>query len=136
MNYQYNYDYTVPPDVATGAAGAGAAILGGLMLIWLLMVLVIYIYFAVCLMMIAKKTNTANSWFAWVPILNVILMLQVAKKPLWWIILIFIPLVNIIISIIVWMEIAKARGKPEWVGVLMIVPIVGFFIPAYLAFSN
>jgi len=133
MDYSYSYDYSATPDVA---AGAGAAIFGGLMLVWLIFVLAIYAYFAICLMKIATKTNTPNGWFAWVPILNVILMLQIAKRPMWWIILVFIPLVNVIVSILIWMDIAVARGKPNWIGILMIVPIANVIVPGYLAFSN
>ena len=48
----------------------------------------------------------------------------------------FIPIVNIIISIIVWMAVAEARGKPNWIGILMIVPFVNIIIPGYLAFSQ
>ena len=63
-------------------------------------------------------------------------MLKIAGKPLWWIILLFIPLVNISVIIVVFMGIAAARGKPSWIGILMIVPLVNLFIPAYLAFSD
>ncbi|MCX6765811.1 MAG: DUF5684 domain-containing protein [Candidatus Moranbacteria bacterium] len=129
MDYSASYQPTLPPE-----AGIGLLAIFGL--IPLLIFLTIYVYFAVCLMVIARKTATANSWFAWVPILNMILILQIAKKPLWWLILFLIPLANIVIGILVWMEIAKARNKPDWVGVLTIVPVIGFFIPAYLAFSD
>jgi hypothetical protein len=137
MNYDYssgmNYSASgVPEGVATGMV----ALLLGLSLIWLLFVLAIYVYFAICLMKIAKKTNTPNGWFAWIPILNAILMIQIAKKPIWWIILLFIPIVNIVISIILWMAIAEAVGKPNWLGILIIVPIANFIIPGYLAFSK
>lgn len=133
MDYSYSYDYSATPDVGAGAA---AGILAGLTLIPLIIGLAIYVYFAICLMTIAKKTNTPNGWFAWIPILNVILMLQIAKRPVWWIILMLIPLVNIIVSIIVWMDIAVARNKPNWIGILMIVPIANIIVPGYLAFSD
>ncbi len=115
-------------------AAAGTAIV--LMIVYLLVIAVFYIYMAICLMTIAKKTNTANAWFAWIPILNIILMLAIAKKPIWWIILMFIPFVNIIIGVIVWMAIAEARGKPNWMGILMIVPVANVIVPGYLAFSK
>jgi len=98
--------------------------------------LIVYVYFALCLMMIAKKTDTSNAWMAWIPILNAFLMLMIAKKPLWWFILLLIPFVNIVIGIIVWMAIAEARGKPNWLGILMIIPFVNLIIPGYLAFSE
>jgi hypothetical protein len=87
-------------------------------------------------MVIANKTNTANSWFAWIPILNVFLLLMIAKKPLWWFILFLIPIVNIVIGILVWMAIAEARGKPSWMGILMIIPFVNLIIPGILAFTE
>ncbi len=96
----------------------------------------LYLYFALCFFMMAKKTNTPNGWLAFVPIANIFQVLQLANKPAWWFLLFFVPLVNIAISIVVFMEIAKRLNKPEWVGVLMIVPGVNFFVPAYLAFSK
>jgi hypothetical protein len=127
----------IPVDFPTAEAGAVAAgLVGGILIFNLIVFGAFYIYFAICLMKIAQKTNTANAWFAWVPILNVILMLQVAKKPIWWIILLFIPLVNIIISVIVWMGISKTLGKEEWLGILMIVPVANIILPGYFAFSK
>lgn len=105
-----------------------------------LVILGFYVYLALALQTIAKKTNTPNTWFAWIPFLNIILMLQIADKPLWWIILLLIPIVNIIagivITIIVWMAIAEKSRKPSWWGILMIVPFVNFIVPGYLAWSK
>ena len=117
------------PPGATAAAGV-------LMVVFLILFAAIYVYMALSLQTIAKKTNTENAWMAWIPIVNIILMLNIAKKPLWWIILMLIPLVNIVIAIIVWMAIAEARGKPSWWGILLIVPVVGIIVPGYLAFSD
>ena len=97
---------------------------------------ILYVYYAICLMIIANKTNTPNSWLAWIPIANIYLMCKIAGKPGWWVILFFIPFVNIVIGVIVWMKIAEARKKPSWVGILMLVPFVNLIIPGFLAFSN
>ena len=110
--------------------------MAGLGLSQCLIYLVLYVYMAFALMTIAQKTNTENAWFAWIPILNVILMLMVAQKPIWWILLCLIPLVNIIIGIIVWMAIAEARGKPSWLGILLIIPFVNLIIVGVLAWSD
>lgn len=118
------------------AGGAALAIFGGMMIFMILISLSFYVYLAVCLMKLAQKTDTENAWFAWVPILNVILMLQIAKKPLWWLLLFFIPGINLVFIILVWMEIAKLVGKPEWWGILTIVPLVNLVVPGYLAFSS
>lgn len=96
----------------------------------------VYVYISLALMTIADKTNTPNSWLAWIPIANLFLMLNVAKKPAWWLVLFLIPLVNIVIAIIVWMAVAEARHKPNWWGIVMIVPVVGLIVPGYLAWSD
>ena len=95
-----------------------------------------YVYVSLALQTIAQKTNTANGWLAWIPIANIILMLEIAKKPIWWIILFFIPLVNLIMTILVWMGIAEARGKPNWWGILLVIPLVNLIVPGYLAWSD
>ena len=109
---------------------------GGMLLFFLIFAAVFYVYFALALSTIATKTNTENAWLAWIPIANLILMLNVAKKPIWWIVLFIIPIVNIVISIILWMAVAEARGKPNWWGILTIVPIVGIAVPGYLAWAD
>lgn len=134
METIYTNSSTIPIDGA--AAGLLAAIFGGLLLFVLVIALLVYIYMAICLMKIAKKTGMDNAWFAWIPILNIILMIQCAQKPLWWIILFFIPLANIVAMIIIWMAVAKNLGKPEWLGILMIVPFANLIVPGYLAFSG
>lgn len=96
----------------------------------------IYIYIAYALYTMAKKTNTANAWMAWIPILDVYLMVKIAGKPGWWFILLLVPLLNVVIAIMLWYYIAERMGKPGWVGVLMIIPLVNLVIPGYLAFSK
>ncbi len=104
----------------------------GVLLVWLW----IYAYLASCLQIIATGTNTENKWFAWIPIANIYLMCKIAGRPSWWLLLFFIPVVNIVISIIVWMGIAKACNKPNWLGILIIVPIANVIVPGYLAFRS
>ncbi len=50
-------------------------------------------------------------WAAIIPIYNVIVLLQIAGKPIWWILLYFIPLVGLIIAIIVIHNISVNFGK-------------------------
>jgi len=50
-------------------------------------------------------------WAAIVPIYNVYVLLQVAGRPGWWILLYLIPVVNIVVSAIVSIDVAKKFGK-------------------------
>jgi hypothetical protein len=120
----------------SGDQAAGAIFAGAFLVFALAIALVVYIYIALALQTIAAKTGTPNAWLAWIPIVNIFLMLSIAKKPAWWFLLFLIPLVNLIICIIVWMGVAKARNKPDWLGILMIVPLANIVIPGYLAWAD
>ncbi len=135
VNNSYNYNYgSVQPVVTTQHASPAAMAFG--FAIFFLLFATIYLYSAYILYRLAKKTNTENPGLAWVPIINIYTMVKVAGKPGWWIILLFIPLVNIVIIILLWMNIARRVGKPDYLGILMIVPVVNLIIPAYLAFAG
>ena len=118
------------------ASGSG---LGGFVAIFAavwIFILAIYIYSAICYMAMAKRTNTPNGWFAFIPILNMILMLQIAKRPLWWIILMLIPIVNIVIAIIILLDILKVLKRPTWWVILMLIPIVNLVILGVMAWGK
>ncbi|MCL5985287.1 MAG: DUF5684 domain-containing protein [Actinobacteria bacterium] len=96
----------------------------------------LYIYIAVCLQTIARKTDTPNGWLAWIPIANLYLLCKLGGKPGWWLILLFIPIVNIIIQFIVWIGIANQRNKPVWLGVVWFIPVLNLITTGILAFSE
>lgn len=111
---------------------------------YLIFVIALYVYWALALMKIAKKTNTDKPWLAWIPIANLYLMTQIAGVP-WWtmLLVIFLPIIPILgylaaISITVWWfwKIAEVRGKPGWWGILMIIPIVNLIILGILAWGK
>ena len=73
-------------------------------------------------------------WGCLIPIYIVILLLGMAGKPLWWIVLLIVPLVSIIISIMINIEVAKNFGKSTGYGLgLALLPM--FFYPM-LGFSD
>lgn len=59
-------------------------------------------------------------WACIIPIYNVIVMLEIANKPIWWFLLMLIPFVNIVIGIIVMIEVAKNFGKGTGFGLGLI----------------
>ena len=50
------------------------------LIIVFLILLVIYIYSALSVQFIAKKTNTSKSWLAWIPIANSYLICKIIDK--------------------------------------------------------
>jgi hypothetical protein len=73
-------------------------------------------------------------WAAIIPIYNIIVILQIAGKPLWWIILCLIPLVNIIIGILVSIAVAEKFGKGTGFGVGL--ALLGFIFYPILGFGD
>jgi hypothetical protein len=95
-------------------------------------------YILICLpiFLIARKLNVPGAWTAWIPIIQVWAILKSADKPLWWVLLMLVPLVNLFVFIYIWMCITENLGKNKWLGVLMIVPFISILFPYYLAFSK
>jgi len=73
-------------------------------------------------------------WASLVPIYNMIVMLRIAGKPVWWMILFFIPLVNLIVFIVVGVATAERFGKG--VGYGLGLTFLGFIFYPMLAFGD
>jgi hypothetical protein len=71
-------------------------------------------------------------WAILIPIYNLIVLLKVADKPLWWIILFFIPVVNLIVAIATAISLANNFGKGAGFGIglaflpFIFYPLLGF----------
>ena len=71
-------------------------------------------------------------WAAIIPIYNGVVLLDIAGKPVWWIILFFIPIVNFIFLILTYVGLAERFGKGGGFAVGLILlgiiffPILGF----------
>jgi len=96
-----------------------------------------YLYFAFCFFKIARNCGEKDSaWWAFIPLVQFALMLKIAQKPLWWFVLILIPIVNLVPLAIAWANIARRCGRSDAWGILTLVPVVSFFTLAVLAMSK
>jgi len=112
----------------------GGALFGGLF--WLFAA-ALYLYFSFAMYKIAKKCNYhSDAWWGFVPILNTLMIIKCAGRPMYWFVFFLIPIVNIVVSVILWMDVAKNVGKDAIWGVLTIVPFVNFVSLGVLAFSD
>lgn len=66
-------------------------------------------------------------WAAIIPIYNIVVLLEIVNKPLWWLILFIIPLVNLVIGIMVLHRLALSFGKDVVYTILLIFGI-GFIL--------
>jgi hypothetical protein len=67
-------------------------------------------------------------WAAIIPIYNIYIGVKVAKRPGWWTLLYFIPVVNLVTHIVVSLDTAKAFGKGGGFGFfgLFLFPFIGY----------
>jgi hypothetical protein len=101
----------------------------------LLVFLFFHLVMAVALWKMAERTKEEPQWFAIVPILNVVLLLKIARKPIWWLILFFVPLVNIVVLIIATMSICVRFGLNKWWGLVAVLSPFNLILYLYMAFG-
>ena len=97
------------------------------------------IYFGFIALMIASMWKIfakagQPGWASIVPIYNAIVMLKIAGKPAWWVILMLIPFVNFIVAIIATIGLARAFGKGTGFALGMV--FLGFIFMPILAFGD
>ncbi len=109
------------------SSGGGAAVL----------LLLILLYIAVVVLAIAGLWKTfekagQKGWFAIIPILNTYILIKIAGREGWWLILFFIPCVSIVVGFIVMIDVAAKFSKSVAYGVGMVLlpfiffPLLGF----------
>ena len=69
-----------------------------------------------------------QAWEAFVPIYNAIVLLKIISRPWWWLILLFLPIVNLIMIPALWVETARAFGKDTKLDALLCIITLGFYL--------
>jgi len=114
-------------NISTSHTGGLVAFFAAYAAFWL----IVGIFFVVCNWKIYSKAKKPG-WASLVPIYNVIVMLEIVGRPVWWIILLLIPFVNLVVTIILSIDLAKAFGKDAGFGILLLLlPIVGYPMLAF-----
>lgn len=95
----------------------------------ILVVAGIYVYVSLALMTIAKKMKYKSPWFAWIPILNIAVMLQLGGFHWAWTFLILIPFLGWIALFVLFVisnwRVFEKRKYPGWFSLSLILPQVG-----------
>ena len=83
---------------------------GGTVVLFLVLIVAVWILAGLAYYGIFKKAGQP-AWGAFVPFYNLVLLLKVVGRPAWWLLLFFIPLVNLVIVILVYNDLSKSFGK-------------------------
>ncbi|MCB4799468.1 signal peptidase I [Neotamlana laminarinivorans] len=68
-----------------------------------------------------------QAWEAFVPVYNAVILMKIINRPWWWTILLFLPIVNLIMFIVVWVETARSFGKNTHLDTALAVLTLGFY---------
>ena len=108
-------------------------ILGGT--VGLIIGIATYILMCLPIYTVAQKTNQENTWFAFVPILNFVLLIKAAGKEMWLIVLLLIPCTFIFAWAYLWAEVALKLNKSSILGWLSVIPGLHVIMPFVIAFA-
>jgi hypothetical protein len=98
--------------------------------------LLLYVMFSYCGMLICTKAGHEPGALIWIPVLQLIPLLRAAGMSGAWFLAYFVPGLNLIGHILWSFKIAQARGKSPFVGVLLLFPVTNILGYLYLALSN
>lgn len=79
---------------------------------------------------LGRKHGYERPYFAFIPVLNAVMLIRMADKPIWAIILFFVPVINVLIQIYYMERVVKQYRKGQLTySIFVICSIVGFIIP-------
>ncbi len=101
-----------------------------------LIAIAVYFFYSYCLKIICEKAGTEPGCLVWIPLLQIFPLLAAADMNPLWVLGLIVPLLNIVITIVMWVKILDALGRtPLWI-ILMLIPGANIFFLPLLAFTD
>lgn len=72
---------------------------------------------------------------AFIPIYNMVILMKIINRPRLWIFLLFIPIINLLIIPVIWVETIKSFGKNSTKDTFLVILTLGFYI-TFLNYSS
>jgi len=68
-----------------------------------------------------------QAWEAFIPIYNAIILMKIIRRSPWWTILLFLPIINLIMFPVIWVETARSFGKNSSSDTLLAIVTLGVY---------
>ena len=94
---------------------------------WLIFFLVVQVIHGLGTWKLYVKSGY-NSELAFIPVYNAVILMKIINRPSWWVILLFLPIINLLIFPVIWVETARSFGKNTTLDTIATVASLGFFI--------
>ena len=69
-----------------------------------------------------------KAWEAAIPVYNAIVLMQIINRPKWWVILLFIPIINLLMFPVIWVETIRSFGRNKLWETWVVILTFGFYI--------
>jgi len=93
---------------------------------WFIFILIIQIIHGLGTWKLYIKAGR-QAWEAFIPVYNGVILMKIINRPWWWVILLFLPIVNLIMFSVVWVETARSFGKNKIADTILAVVTLGFY---------
>ena len=77
-----------------------------------------------------------HGWLAIIPFYNIIKHLDIIQRPRWWIILVFIPVINLLMIPVIWVEFIKKFNHNSKIDRILVILTLGFYFFYISYFSS
>ena len=67
-------------------------------------------------------------WKAIIPVYNAIIFFKIIHRPKWWVFLLFLPVINLMMFMVLWIDTVKHFGKNKSIDSVLAVLTLGFYI--------
>lgn len=94
---------------------------------WLLFFLVVQIIHFLGTWRLYKKAGR-QPWEAAIPVYNAVILMKIINRPWWWVILLFVPIVNLIMIPVVWVETIRSFGRNSTLETILVIVTFGLYI--------
>ncbi len=93
---------------------------------WFIFLIIIQIIHGLGTWKLYQKAGR-HAWEAFVPVYNGVIFMKILNRPWWWILLLFLPIINLIMFPVVWVETARSFGKTSYVDTFLAIITLGFY---------
>ena len=69
-----------------------------------------------------------KAWEAAIPVYNGVVLMQIINRPKWWIVLLFIPIVNLLMFPVIWIETIRTFGFYKKLDSFLVIVTLGLYI--------
>ena len=94
---------------------------------WIAVLIAFHLVYGLLFMLFFKKEGIAP-YKAFIPFYNSVLMLRVLERPWWWVVLFVLPIINLVMFPVLWIDLLYAYKKPKREEHLWVILTLGLYL--------